>query len=136
MDASQYPSAPRPSAYRADGYPRPSGLPRLTWLLILLLIIWLTPVFVERIEFARVRGKERAEAEVAAKQLPTEYLKELSRAFGLIAKRIGPSVVHVDTTRVLGGYGGDDEMSALFGGRQQLLERGEGSGVIVDDAGY
>jgi Do/DeqQ family serine protease len=110
-------------------------LPRLTWLLIVLLVIWFLPVFVERVEFALVRGKERAEAEVAGKQLPTEYLKELSRAFTLLPKRIGPSVVHVETARILEGSGQTDELFALFG-RQQMLERGEGSGVIVDASGY
>ena len=134
-DSSFPPGAPQPAAFRQNMYPQRSPLPRLTWLLILLLMIWLLPVLVERVEFALVRGKERAEAEVAGQQLPTEYLKELSRAFGLIAKRIGPSVVHVETTRVLNANGQTDELGALFG-RQQMLERGEGSGVIVDAAGY
>lgn len=128
------PGAPQPGPYRPEYYPQRSPLPRLTWLLVLLLLVWLTPVFVERIEFALVRGKERAEAEVAAGQLPTNLLKELSRDFSLVAKRIGPSVVHVETVRVLNGNT-SDEFAALFG-QQQLLERGEGSGVIVDAAGY
>lgn len=127
--------APQPVPYRPEYYPHRSPLPRLTWLLVLLLMIWLLPVFVERVQFALVRGKERAEAEVAGTQLPTNLLKELSRDFSLVAKRIGPSVVHVETVRILNGNA-SDEFAALFGQQQQLLERGEGSGVIVDAAGY
>ncbi len=134
-DDNYPPPAPRP--YPGDQYGPPrTRLPRLTWLLVLLLIIWLLPVVAERVEFARVRGKERAEAEVAAQELPTQYLSELSHAFGMIAKRIGPSVTHIETVRSFHGSGQDaDELAALFG-RQPLVQRGEGSGVIVDPDGY
>ena len=110
----------RPAVYRP--------LPRLTWLLVVLLLVWLVPNVVqpliegtvqgiiERNEFARVRGKERAEAEVAATELPKQdLLKTLSRDFGLIARRIGPSVVHVETARIINGNGGSDELAASSG---------------------
>jgi S1-C subfamily serine protease len=133
---SGYPPVGPPPNYGPSPYPPRSPLPRLTWLLVALLIVWLAPYLVERIEFARTRGRERAEAESAAKQLPEEkLLGELSRAFGLVAKRIGPSVVHVKTTRVLGAGGVNDELASLFG-RPQMIERDEGSGVIVDSAGF
>ncbi len=140
---SDYPSPTPPSGYYHH-YPQRSPLPRLTWLLLLLLVVWLAPYFVERIEYAIARGRERAEADSAAQQLPTQYLEELSRAFGLVAKRIGPSVVHVEITRAANGNGNgngnggpafSDELAALFGS-PQMIERSEGSGVIVDAAGY
>ncbi len=136
MQEYSQPGAPRPYSTSPYAAPR-SPLPRLTWLLVLLLIVWLGPMLVERLEYARVRGRERAEAESAAKQLPDEkLLQTLSRDFGLIAKRIGPSVVHVKTTR-RAPVGPNDELASLFGLRQQqMIERDEGSGVIVDDEGY
>ena len=118
--------------------PPPAQL-RLPWmlaLLILLVVLWLLPTFVERIEFARTRGRERAEVESAREQLPSPSMEEISRQFTVIAKAIGPSVVHVDTSQVLTG-GRRDALAQFFGGpRQYDVLAGQGSGVVVDESGY
>jgi serine protease Do len=114
-----------------------SMAPRLLAILGILVIIWQFPSFLERIEYARVHGRERAESDVAREELKDAKITDLSRMSGLIAKLVGPSVVHIDTVRVVNGRRGRDEWSQLFGGRAQFFQsEGQGSGVIVDPAGY
>jgi Do/DeqQ family serine protease len=109
-------------------------IPRLLAILGILVIIWQFPSFLERIEYARVHGRERAEAEVARNELK-DGITDLSRLSGQIAKLVGPSVVHIDTVRVINGRA-PDEWTNLFGGHPQFQAQGQGSGVIVDPAGY
>ena len=101
-------------------------------LLALFLVFLLLPTFVERIQYAVVRGRERAEVDVAREQLPTPQLTEISRQFALVAKAIGPSVVHIDTIQVVNGP--TDRLS--FRSPRQYEAFGQGSGVIIDEAGY
>jgi Do/DeqQ family serine protease len=111
----------------------------LIWVLLLLLIMWLLPNFVERMKYASTRGRERAEVEGAREEIKSLNLDNLGHAFGLVAKSVGPSVVHINTVRRLNGRrSNDDELDALFGGfgGMQREALGQGSGVIVDKAGY
>ncbi len=113
-----------------------SGMvPRLLAILGILVIIWQFPSFLERIEYSRVHGRERAESDVARSELK-DGITDLSRLSGQIAKRVGPSVVHIDTVRVVNGRSAIDEWSHLFGGQAQFQSEGQGSGLIVDSAGY
>ena len=110
--------------------------PRLLAILGILVIIWQFPSFLERIEYARVHGRERAESEVARTELK-DGITDLSRLSGKIAKLVGPSVVHIDTVRVVNDRHASDEWSSRMGGQAQLFQaEGQGSAVIVDPAGY
>lgn len=117
-------------------YRQPSMVPRLLAILGILAIVWQFPSFLERIEYARVHGRERAESDIARGELTDGKITDLSRMSGQIAKLVGPSVVHIDTVRVVNGHRGNDEWSRLFGGQSQFQSEGQGSGVIVDPTGY
>ena len=107
-----------------------SGLPWLLALLTLLIAFLLLPTLIERIYYAITFGRERAQVDAARQELPTPALTEISRQFSVVAKAIGPSVVHIDTMQ-------DVELDELpFGARSAQLAVGQGSGVIVDEAGY
>jgi S1-C subfamily serine protease len=113
----------------------PRGPSRLPWLMVLLalfLLLLLLPTFVERIQYSVVRGRERAEVDVARAELPTPQLTEISRQFALVAKAIGPSVVHVNAIQVVDGP--TDRLS--FRSPRQYEAFGQGSGVVIDEAGY
>jgi S1-C subfamily serine protease len=115
---------------------RPSS--GLIWVLLLLLIMWLLPNFVERMKYASTRGRERAEVESARYEISGLKLDDLGHVFGLVAKSAGPSVVHINTVRrPFGGRSSDDEFDALFGGygARQPATLGQGSGVIIDKSG-
>lgn len=113
-----------------------SILPRLLAILGILVIVWQFPSFLERVEYARVHGRERAESDVARAELADGNPTDLSRLSGKIAKLVGPSVVHIDTVRLVNGRMARDEWSSPFGGMAQYEMEGQGSGVIVDAEGY
>jgi len=117
---------PRPERAPRTG----SGLPWLLTLLTILIVFLLMPWFVERLYYSMTIGKERAEVESAREQLPTPALTEISRQFAVVAKSIGPSVVHIDTIQEF------EAREQLFGARAMRQAVGQGSGVIVDEAGY
>lgn len=109
---------------------------RLTFFLIalatLLLLRYFVPHFAEQVQYSMARGRQRAEVEVASEALGKLPLDALSKAYQLISKRVGPSVVHIRVSGVI-EPGPLDEYDSLFGPRQT---QGEGSGVIVDEEGY
>lgn len=111
---------------------------RLLWLMTLLAVLLgvsqFIPHMVEQTQYALLRGKQRAEYEQAGAVLETSSLKELSRAYQAIAKRINPSVVHISTSDksplvmpIGSAWQGLDRMGPL--------SRGQGSGVVVDPSG-
>jgi serine protease Do len=120
----------------SEPYVAPAKLPRLIGVLLVLLIALLLPSFIERVEYARVHGRMRAEVDVAREALDAGKITDLSKISGLVAKSVGPSVVHIDTVRVVNGFGRNEEMAQFFGSPQQFQSEGQGSGVIVDTAGY
>jgi len=127
----QSPAPPRPGRTA----PPPAGVPTLVGLLILLLVIWLLPPLVENVEFAFVRGRERAQVEVARERLAGKEQMSFAQVSEEVAKSIGPSVVHIDTVQSFETP--QDEMALLFFGRpQHHIAEGQGSGVIIDDKGY
>ena len=100
----------------------------MVWLLAALIAVLLLPSVAERLQFAITRGQERAKAEVAK-----ELLADLPEGVGrlaVVAKSIEPSVVGIETVQIVRQRGFSDEYSQLF------PQSGEGSGVIVDEAGY
>ena len=113
---------------------RPSS--GLIWVLVVLLVLWLLPGFVQRMKYASVMGREQAEVESARMEIGNLKLDELGHVFGLVAKSVGPSVVHINTARELRGRRSTDELDSLFGGYGGRQSLGQGSGVIIDKAGY
>jgi S1-C subfamily serine protease len=92
------------------------------------------PGVVERVTHAVHAGPERAAAEAAREALQAVDVRKLSEGFGLVAKAVGPSVVHISTRQRIGRVNGD-EFAELFGTpRSEAV--GQGSGVIIDPAGY
>jgi serine protease Do len=109
---------------------RSSGLPWLLTLLTVLIVFMLMPWFVERLYYAMMLGRERAEVDSARQQLPSPALTEISRQCAVVAKAIGPSVVHIDTVQEVA------TRMTPFGARGVQQAVGQGSGVIVDEEGY
>ena len=93
-----------------------SRLRRLLWIFGLLVAILVAPSFVYRIRYAFVEAEERAQFDVASEHIENLNLMQLNDASKLLAHYVGPSVVHLRTHH---GHG-----------------LGQGSGVIVDEAGY
>ncbi len=120
---------PSPDRYLQPSQPHRSGsMPTLLSVLVVLAIVWLLPRFVENLQFASTRGRQRAEVEVAREQLAKNGAEPFVQVFEAVAKSIGPSVVHINTIKTLDN--GQDEWSSFYFGRQQLEE--QGSGVIID----
>ena len=62
----------QPGPYlQPGGGQRHSSLPTLLSVLVILAIVWLLPRFVENLQYANTRGRERAEVEIAREQLAT-----------------------------------------------------------------
>jgi S1-C subfamily serine protease len=127
---------------RSDGTrPVPSNkqpVQRLLWfltaLIVLLLLRFVVPYFAEQIQYSVTRGKQRAEYETAGKALELVKLNDLSKAYQLVSQRVAPSVVNINIASVV-EVRQSDELTSLFGPRfREAL--GQGSGVIVDSAGY
>ncbi len=98
-------------------------------LLALLLGLLITPYLAEKIQYGITRGRERARAEVARAALAD--MPDVASRYTTVAHAIAPCVVGIDTVRVVKSR---DEMAYLF--RSPQINQGEGSGVIIDDAGY
>ena len=105
------------------------------WLLVLLAILFAAPTFVEQIQFAITRGRERAEAEVA-RQLLDEGRGATIAQYRVVVKAVQPSVVGVKASRNLDDQDADELSSFFFAPRRGLREQDQGSGVIVNPQGY
>jgi len=98
-------------------------------LLAVLLGLLILPAVLEKIQYAVTRGRLRARAEVARQQL--ESLPSPAGRFSLVAQSIAPTVVGIKTVQIIEGRSlGEWAPSPLY----EAL--GEGSGVIMDEAGY
>jgi len=107
---------------------------RLLLILALLLIALAAPYLTREISYAFNQGRERARVEAAR-----ELLNETSgttAAFPWVAQSMGPSVVHIDTSRPAGLPDYADELESLYQEAPEYESRGQGSGVIIDDEGY
>jgi len=121
--------------------------------LILLAAFSGTPYLAEQLQYAITRGRQRAEADVARVRLET--LDHDGDVFRMAARCVGPSVVQIDSVlsdaRDQVSAAADDsnpEPEDEASGDQAVpsrpwLERpepdrtaGQGTGVIIDDAGY
>lgn len=110
---------------------------QFTWLLaglaFLIALAWLLPWLVEEVHYALVRGKVRAEYEQAGEVLADHPLADLSMMYEQVSNRVGPSVVHINTRSHTANNA--DDMRQFFGPDSREAQ-GQGSGVIVDEAGY
>ncbi len=102
----------------------------LLGVLLAMLVLLYLPSYMERLAYSRMQGEVRAIDEAMPGDMGKK-IGSLGKAFVLLAKKIGPSVVHIDTRAtqirqndILGGLGGEYETE------------GEASGVIVDPAGF
>ena len=93
-----------------------SRLRRLMWIFGVLVAILVAPSFVYRMRYAFVEAEERAQFDVASEHIENLNMMQLNDASKLLAHYVGPSVVHLRTHHGSG--------------------LGQGSGVIVDEAGY
>ncbi len=110
--------------------PAGSRLPMLLGVLMAVLVLLYLPTYLERLQYAQTRGEVRAIDEALPGELGAKF-GSLGKAYVLLAKKIGPSVVHIDTR------GTQARTNDIFGalGAQQETE-GEASGVVIDPAGY
>ncbi|GAG50001.1 unnamed protein product, partial [marine sediment metagenome] len=133
--------ADRRLAQRQDRDGRRSSLGGLVWLMsilaAMLVLRYVAPGMVEEIQYAMTRGQQRAKYDVAGQHLRSTNLNDLSLAYQMVSQRVAPSVVHIRTLRA--DPSGDDEQDKfrrLFGHLAPHNTQGQGSGVIVDEAGY
>jgi serine protease Do len=136
----RYPPQPLPpyAPYGPDpGGHSPGGFRfgRAIWLLLFLLLIFILPSVVEQVRYAWTHGKERAEAEVA-RQVLDEGRGPTIAQYRTVVKAVQSSVVGVKASRTVRGQETDDFSDFLFGPGRILREQDQGSGVIVDQAGF
>jgi serine protease Do len=103
------------------------------WVLLILLLLAISPYFVEQISFAYARGKQRAEAEVARELLDEGHGSTIGQ-YRTVVKAVQSSVVGVKASRNVHAQE-NDELPFFFGPRG-WREQDQGSGVIVDSEGY
>src|ERR1035438_6926068 len=129
----QLPNSPVPEPARPY---LPPSRPRIGWalaILFFLLMMLILPSLAEQISYSVARGRVNAEADAAQRQLEDPHAPNLSD-YARVAKLLNPSVTGVKASHIVNGPA--DEMSFLFGGRSRMREQDQGSGVIVDEAGY
>ena len=106
----------------------------LVFMAALSLVRFMMPGLVEQVHYSIERGKQRARHEVAVGHLEKDPLAGLSLASELVAERIAPSVVHIDTQRVSDSLNEDERIPQVFHDGEHL--RGQGSGVVMTVGGH
>jgi serine protease Do len=121
---------------RAAGW---DGVMRLVWLMAILgLMVGIrygVPQFAEEVQYSITRGRERAQFEQAGRELQDTPLAAMSRAYQMVSKRVSPSVVHINVTSTSRPVS-DESLGPMFPSPRRRESSGQGSGVIVDSAGY
>ncbi|MGC4006939.1 MAG: trypsin-like peptidase domain-containing protein [Pirellulales bacterium] len=108
------------------------NLPWLLFLFALLAVLWMIPYLVEQWSYRREKGSQTALRESLG-EMGDLKIESVNKLFVSVAKRLNPSVVHIDTVRETTPR--TDEFASLFGPHAQEPQS-QGSGVIVDPAGY
>jgi S1-C subfamily serine protease len=108
-----------------------------SWLLAAVVMLvgarFFVPNLAEEIQYSLTRGRLRAEYDAAGRELASAPLDDLSRSFQLVSKRVGPSVVHINT--VSNQQVENDALTGVVGPRLRVRQ-GQGSGVIVENDGF
>ncbi len=118
---------------------RSSSFPLLIFVLCFLFGIWIVPWIAKPISYSINRGAEQAKVDAAVelfKELKAQGIAAPSAAVApWVVKKVGPAVVGIKTQGV---QRGQTEIVDLFGQsyRQERQVLGEGSGIIIDEAGY
>ncbi|MCG8651719.1 MAG: trypsin-like peptidase domain-containing protein [Pirellulales bacterium] len=99
--------------------------------LMLVAARYAVPSIVEEVRYAWYRGELRAEYETGKAGLQNTSLEALSDAYQMVTATVGPSVVHIEVERST-----DSEQADLAKVLGQPPISDQGSGVIVDAAGY
>ena len=105
----------------------------LTMAVMLLAAKYAIPSIVEEIRYAWHRGELRAEYESGTEGLKNVSLDALSEAYQMVTAAVGPSVVHIEVERRSPVE--DSNMARLLAA-EFVPSADQGSGVVVDQAGY
>lgn len=103
-----------------------NGFTRISWFFVaiaMMLLAWyLFPLMIEQYQYAATKGKVRAEYENAVQLLEQKPLESVSNAYELVAQKVRPSVVSIQTAVPT----------------QSFLRNmaGQGSGVIMNSKGH
>jgi S1-C subfamily serine protease len=101
----------------------------LLLILVVLSAVAFLPTYLEQLRYRQAKGEIAAINEA----LPDSQAASFGKMFTMLARKVSHSVVHIKTQRSF--RGGRDEFFAILG-PQVHRQRGEASGVIVDEAGY
>ncbi len=127
---------PAPSQTASGGSSLIFTLPRVAALMMLWMVLqYLVPYLLERYQYAAARGRQRAEYEIATEGLKTLPLDGLSKAYQMVSQQVAPSVVHIDVRSENDDISPARRIIDPFAPRAPI-NRGQGSGVIVDPTGY
>lgn len=97
---------------------------------------FIMPSIVEEARYAWHRGELRAQYEASGDGLKNASLSALSEAYQMVTQHVGPSVVHIDVQRESEG---NQQVAKLLGASHSesyMPLADQGSGVVVDAAGY
>jgi serine protease Do len=137
---SDVPSALPPQYRYPPPPPASSRLPLLLVILAALAFVVALPYFAEQYAYSKKRGELRASSDAAAEELAQlgegaklVPLSDTARVFRAVARRMEPSVVHINTeqVRVVREEQQDEWGLGVPYGRGEKM-RGQGSGVIID----
>ncbi|MBT4694961.1 MAG: trypsin-like serine protease [Planctomycetaceae bacterium] len=106
----------------------------LTTTVALLAVIFGTPFLVQQIQYSLEYGRIIAKYDAAAIHIDSQSIKSISLASELVSYKVTPSVVHIHTSTTASGS--RRSFQRPFPQSNLFPSRGQGSGVIVDDAGY
>ena len=121
-----------------DSHPRQLAYSTLLSLIVVLVLLiavrLIVPSLVESVRYGWYRGQLRAEYEMSGERLKHVSLDSLADVSQLVSQRVGPSVVHINLLQ-------DPEHQSPI---QKILApqaskhfvEGQGSGFVVDKAGY
>ncbi len=103
-------------------------------LILLVCLRYLLPPMLESSRYSWHRGQLRAEYELAGAQLENVSWEGLSQVSQTVARRVHPSVVHIQ----LSMKNGDSETISRWNPDMKSLRMtsGQGSGIIVSEDGY
>jgi len=103
---------------------------------LLITIRWVLPPLLESSRYSWYRGQLRAQHEAAGLELQNVSLDGLSRISELVSQRVTPSVVHININRSPAPDSLEELLSETDSPLTDRLKQGQGSGVLVDQAGY
>ena len=121
-----------------DSHPRHLAYSTLLSLMVVLVLLiavrLIVPSLVESVRYGWYRGQLRAEYEMSGERLKHVSLDSLADVSQMVSQRVGPSVVHINLLQ-----GAEDQspmQKILMHQTPKHFIEGQGSGFVVDQAGY